>query len=124
LTLVGYGSTIAPDEDTVPTALADRKKRISLRLPVAVSGEDARGSAFVEHTHCMNVSGGGILFESGQKLLVGTRLRLRIEIPEQLRKHFEDREVWQTAAVITRLEAMEGQTVIRVGARFLEGMLP
>jgi hypothetical protein len=104
----------------VPTALTERKKRISLRLPVAVSGEDALGRAFVEHTQCLNVSGGGLLFESGEKLLVGTRLRLRIEIPEPLRNHFGDRAVWQTGAVITRLEAMEGQAVIRVGARFLE----
>jgi hypothetical protein len=29
--------------------------------------------------------------------------------------------VWQTGAIITRLEAMEGQTLIRVGARFIEG---
>jgi hypothetical protein len=105
----------------VPTALAERKKRLSLKLQVAVSGEDARGRAFVEHTQCLNVSGGGILFESGQKLLVGTRLRLRIEIPEPLRKHFSDRAIWQTSAIITRLEAMEGQTVIRVGACFIEG---
>jgi hypothetical protein len=104
----------------VPTALTERKKRISLRLPVAVSGEDARGLTFVEHTHCLNVSGGGILFESGQKLLVGTRLRLRIEIPEPLRKHFDERDVWQTNAIITRLEAMEGQSILRVGARFFE----
>ena len=105
----------------MPTALAERKKRLSLKLQVAVSGEDARGRAFVEHTQCLNVSGGGILFESGQKLLVGTRLRLRIEIPEALRKHFAGRAIWQTSAIITRLEAMEGQTVIRVGACFVEG---
>ena len=104
----------------MPTALTERKKRLSLRLPVAVSGEDALGRAFVEHTHCLNVSGGGILFESGEKLLVGTRLKLRVEIPEPLRKHFGDLEVWQTRAVITRLEAMEGQSVIRVGARFFD----
>jgi hypothetical protein len=115
------GSTIGAYEGPVPTALTERKKRMSLRLPVAVSGEDARGRAFVEHTQCLNVSGGGLLFESGEKLLVGTRLRLRIEIPEPLRRHFGDRAVWQTGAIITRLEAMEGQTVIRVGARFTEG---
>ncbi len=63
----------------MPTILADRKKRLTLKLPVEVRGEDALGRVFVERTHCMNVSGGGILFESQEKLLVGTRLRLRGE---------------------------------------------
>jgi len=104
----------------VPAPLAERERRLSLRLQVAVKGEDALGRPFTETTRCMNVSGGGILFESGQKLLVGTRLHLRIEIPEPLRKHFGDRAVWETQAVIRRLEGLEGQSHIRVGARFIE----
>jgi hypothetical protein len=104
----------------VPTALADRKKRLTLKLPVEVRGEDALGRRFVETTHCLNVSGGGILFESQEKLLVGTRLHLRIEIPEPLRKHFANRAIWETTAIIMRLEGMEGQSTIRVGARFFE----
>lgn len=103
-----------------PMTLADRKKRLTLKLPVEVRGEDALGRSFVEITHCLNVSGGGILFESLEKLLVGTRLQLRIEIPEPLRKHFGNRAVWETSAVIMRLEGMEGQSTIRVGARFIE----
>jgi hypothetical protein len=103
-----------------PTTLADREKRLTLKLPVEVRAEDALGRPFVEITQCLNVSGGGILFESQQKLLVGTRLHLRIEIPEPLRKHFGNRAVWETTAVIMRLEGMEGQSTIRVGARFIE----
>ncbi len=104
----------------MPAALMDRKKRLPIRLSVEVRGEDALGRVFVENTRCLNVSGGGILFESREKLLVGTRLHLRIEIPEGLRKHFGNRAVWNTGAVITRLEALEGQSVIKVGARFVE----
>ncbi len=104
----------------MPTILADRKRRLTLKLPVEVRGEDALGRAFVERTHCLNVSGGGILFESQEKLLVGTRLRLRIDIPAALRKHFGSRSVWETGAIIMRLEALEGQSTVRVGARFVE----
>jgi hypothetical protein len=104
------------------TILADRKKRLTLKLPLEVRADDALGRPFVELTHCMNVSGGGILFESQEKLLVGTRLRLRIDIPTALRKHFENRSVWETGAVIMRLEALEGQSTVRVGARFVEDL--
>jgi hypothetical protein len=104
----------------VPAALTERNKRLPIRLSVEVRGEDALGRAFVERTRCLNVSGGGILFESHEKLLVGTRVHLRIEIPVSLQKHFGQRAVWNTGAVITRLEALEGQSVIKVGARFIE----
>jgi hypothetical protein len=102
------------------TALTERKKRLGLKLPVRVRGADAADRPFDESTRCLNVSGGGILFESHQKLLVGTRLHLRIEIPELLRKHFGNQAVYETSAIITRLEALEGQTKIRVGARFAD----
>ena len=104
----------------MPATLAERQRRLSLKLHVMVQGEDALGRPFSETTQCLNVSGGGILFESQQKLLVGTRLHLRIEIPEPLRKHFGNRAVWETQAVIRRLESLEGRDRIRVGARFIE----
>jgi len=102
------------------TVLQERKKRISLRLPVQVRGLDAGDHAFEEVTQCLNVSADGILFESGQRLLIGTRLNLRIDIPSPLRRHFGGEPIWETPAVITRLEATEGQSVVRVGARFIE----
>ena len=100
-------------------ALTERKKRLSLKLPVRVSGEDAAGKTFEESTRCLNVSGGGILFESRERLLVGTRIHLRIEIPEALRKHFDDQSDYETSAIITRLEALESRARVRVGARFI-----
>ena len=66
----------------------DREKRVGLHLPVEVSGQDAAGASFHETTRTLNISGGGVLFESHRHLLVGARLTLAIQIPDSLRKHF------------------------------------
>jgi hypothetical protein len=92
---------------------------LPLHLTLEVKGEDATGAPFRELTRCRNVSGGGLLFESGQKLLVGSRVHLAIRIPPALREHFSGHDVYETAAVICRLEKMENETVARVGARFV-----
>ncbi len=51
-----------------------RQKRVGLHLPLAVSGRDVGGSRFTEVTRSVNVSGGGILFESHRPLAIGDRL--------------------------------------------------
>ena len=89
-----------------------------MRLALDVKGEDATGSPFTERTHCLNVSGAGILFESRQKLLVGTRVKLLIHIPPSLREHFGGLSTYETAAVICRLEKLENEASVRAGARF------
>ena len=100
-------------------SLVKRTKRVDLHLPVEVRGEDAAGSPFTELTHCLNVSGGGILFESHRRVPVGARLSLRIELPVTLRHHFGDRDVYRARAVVCRVEQAEGEVTRRVGARFL-----
>jgi c-di-GMP-binding flagellar brake protein YcgR len=100
-------------------ALVERTKRVDLHLPVEVQGEDACGSRFTELTHCLNVSGGGILFESHRQVPVGARLSLRIELPVTLRHHFGDQDVYRARAVVCRVETSEGRETRRVGARFL-----
>ena len=62
-------------------SLVERTKRVDLHLPVEVRGEDATGSPFTELTHCLNVSGGGILFESHRQGPGGARVSRRIELP-------------------------------------------
>jgi hypothetical protein len=99
--------------------IKNRTKRLPLHLALEVKGEDATGVPFREQTRCKNVSGGGLLFESGQKLLVGSRVHLAIRIPAALREHFGGHEIYETAAVICRLEKMENDTLVRVGARFV-----
>jgi hypothetical protein len=62
-------------------SLIERQKRMGLHLPVEVRGEDGGGVRFTEHTRSVNVSGGGICFESHRHIAVGARLHLSIELP-------------------------------------------
>ncbi len=76
-------------------SLVEREKRQGLHLPVEVRGEDAGGARFTEYTRTVNVSGRGICFESHRNVAVGARLRLSIELPVNLRRHFGDKDVYQ-----------------------------
>jgi hypothetical protein len=100
-------------------SLFQREKRVGLQLPVKVQGEDAAGARFDEATRSVNVSGGGICFESHRQVAVGARLQLAIELPPKLRHHFGDRPVYTAQAVVCRVERTAGEPVSRVGARFL-----
>ncbi len=96
-----------------------RERRVGLHLPVRVSGRDAAGATFAESCRTLNISGGGVAFESRHNLAIGGRLALYIELPEGLRKHFGGKPVYRASAVICRLERFEGSELSRVGARFL-----
>jgi hypothetical protein len=100
-------------------SLTQREKRVGLHLPVEVRGEDSAGTRFTEVTRSVNVSGGGICFESHRQISVGTRLVLEIELPVSLRRHFGNKDVYRARAVVCRVERLEGEAVSRVGARFL-----
>jgi hypothetical protein len=98
---------------------ARREKRVGLRLSLDVSGEDARGAAFSHSAQTINISGGGVCFETPRNLAVGARLLLNIQIPPALRSHFGGRELYRAWAVVCRVERFEGQPSSRIGARFL-----
>jgi hypothetical protein len=100
-------------------SLIEREKRMGLHLPVEVRGEDAAGARFTEYTRSINVSGGGICFESHRTIAVGARLHLSIELPMSLRRHFGNRDVFRARAVVCRVERFEGEAAARIGARFL-----
>lgn len=100
-------------------SLIQREKRVGLHLPVEVRGEDATGTRFTEVTRSVNVSGGGICFESHRQISVGARLVLAIDLPVSLRRHFGNKDVYQARAVVCRVERLEGEALSRVGARFL-----
>lgn len=97
----------------------DREKRLGLHLPVQVSGVDAAGKPFTEATRTLNISGGGICFESARHILVGSRVMLHIQLPPALQKRFGDRATYSVRAVVCREENFEGEAVHRIGARFL-----
>ncbi len=101
------------------TQMVEREKRVGLHLPLDVSGQDAAGAPFSESTRSLNISGGGILFESRRNLLVGSHLTLAIQLPPALQKHFGSKPVYRARAVICRVERFEGEEVSRIGARFL-----
>jgi hypothetical protein len=103
------------------TSDARREKRVGLRLSLDVSGQDAGGVAFAHSAQTLNISGGGICFETSRNVLVGARLLLDIQIPPALRGHFGGRPVYRAWAVVCRVERFEGQASSRIGARFLGG---
>jgi hypothetical protein len=99
--------------------ITDRERRISLHLSLEVAGSDASGTPFVEATRSLNLSGGGVLFETGQNVLVGSQVRLKILLPPALRRHFGGQSEYRARAVVCRVERFEGSAISRVGARFL-----
>jgi hypothetical protein len=100
--------------------LTARGKRAPLHLTIDVSGQDAGGSPFAHRARTLNISGGGLCFESPRRLLAGSRLTLHIQIPPPLRRHFAGRALYRVKAVVCRIEHLEGAELSRIGARFLE----
>jgi hypothetical protein len=97
----------------------DRSRRIGLLLPLEVWGEDDDGSAFHESARTLNISGGGLCFETGLRLEIGARLILEIRLSPGLRPRFGGRQRYRVRAVVCRLENFAGQESFRVGVRFL-----
>ena len=100
--------------------LAARTNRVPLRLDLEVRGRDAAGVLFRESTRSVNVSGGGMCFESRARLNVGVPLTLQIQIPVPLRPRFRDQAIYRVRAIVCRIEWPQGQPFARVGARFLQ----
>lgn len=96
----------------------DRARRIELRLPLEVAGQDAAGTPFTEATHTRNLSGGGLCFESRRDLAVGQRVTLAVTLPESLRRHFGGHAVYRVGAILCRVQRPPGEAPAVVGARF------
>jgi hypothetical protein len=99
--------------------ITDRERRMGLHLPVEVVGQDASGAAFRESSRTVNISGGGLCFESQRDLPVGGRLVLQIHVPPALQRHFGGKPVYKAHAVVCRAERTPDGNVARVGVRFL-----
>jgi c-di-GMP-binding flagellar brake protein YcgR len=99
--------------------ITDRERRVGLRLPIEVDGQDARGASFHDSARTVNISGGGLCFESARNLPIGARLALRIEVPAALQKHFGGKATYRAHAVVCRMERATDQAVARIGVRFL-----
>jgi hypothetical protein len=100
--------------------IAARKNRVPLHLELRVSGRDVAGAPFAESTRTLNVSAGGLCFESRARLCVSGTVTLHIQVPPPLRFRFGGRAVYRVRAIICRVEWLSGQPFARVGARFLQ----
>jgi PilZ domain len=56
------------------------ERRISVRLPLRVTGKDARGFAFEEDTASENLCRGGAAFRTRFDVAVGSNLQIRIPL--------------------------------------------
>jgi hypothetical protein len=101
--------------------LADRAKRVNLRLPVEVRGQDASGAPFIESTSTLNVSSRGICFESEHPVEIGARLEVAIRLPSSLRHHFGGQAVYRAESLVCRAQRLVGRSNYQVGARLLRG---
>ena len=101
------------------SSIASRQKRVGLHLPLAVAGRDAGGARFSDDTQTVNVSGGGLAFETERDIQMGSRLDLSIQLPPPLRHHFGGRSVYGVRAVVCRVERRQGAATARIGVRFL-----
>ena len=102
------------------TNLADRQKRVGLQLPLEVDGRDAGGTQFSETTRTLNVSGGGLAFETTRDLQMGSRVDLSIDLPPPLRHRFGGKATYAVRAVVCRVERPQGAAIARIGVRFLD----
>jgi hypothetical protein len=101
------------------SALPARERRVGLQLPLEVRGADSSGDSFVEMTRSLNVSGGGLLFKTERALVAGTALRISIQVPPALRRHFFGKAVYKVRAMICRVERFQDDPVSKVGVRFV-----
>jgi hypothetical protein len=96
-----------------------RSRRLGLELPLEVWAEDEVGRTFHESARTLNISGGGLCFETGRRLAVGARLVLEIRLSPTLRPRFGGRQRYRVRSVVCRLENFAGEDRFRVGVRFL-----
>jgi hypothetical protein len=99
--------------------ITDRERRVGLHLPLDVAGQDVTGASFRDSTRTVNISGGGLCFETHRELTIGARLALQIALPPPLQKHFGGKAIYKARAVICRAARASDDDVARVGVRFL-----
>ena len=99
--------------------MTDRERRVGLHLPLEVSGQEVSGASFSEESRTVNISGGGLCFETRRDLLLGARISLQIQLPSGLRKHFGGKAVYKAKAMVCRVERASDEEPAKVGVRFL-----
>ena len=104
---------------TVETFQDQRKlRRIQICLPIRVRGTNAEGVPFEETSRSIDVNANGVLFSLKQELKKGARLKLSLPLPRSMQKTAASKPVYETEAVVVRIEASDDPGMRRVAVRF------
>jgi hypothetical protein len=95
-----------------------RLSRIRIALPIRVRGTNCKGIQFEEMTRSIDVNGDGTLFLLNQDLKKGMRLKLSLPLPRSMQKSAASKAVYQTDAVVVRIEVSDDPGSRRVAVRF------
>jgi hypothetical protein len=108
----------------MPVTVVPRKRRLALTPSLIAIGQDLCGAPFMERTHALDVSAGGLSFESTHNVAVGILLALKILIPHRLRHRFSRRAIYSVHGRVTRVERLPAAGHYRVAMRFLGELEP
>ena len=93
------------------------ERRISVRLPMQVTGRDTRGVVFTEETSSENLCRGGAAFVSRFELAVGSDLDIRIPLSQQSWKREENN--FATRGRVVHVSPATGPGERLVGVQFV-----
>jgi hypothetical protein len=95
-----------------------RLRRIQISLPIRVRGTNSEGIEFEEMSRSIDVNGDGALFLLKQDLKKGMRLKLSLPLPRSMQKTPASKPVYETDAIVVRIEASDELGASRVAVRF------
>ena len=97
------------------------ERRISVRLPMQVSGRDTRGVVFTEETSCENLCRSGAAFLTRFEVAVGSDLEIRIPQSQRMARRAEEEFSTRGRVVHVREAVASGGRLVGVqftGPRF------
>jgi hypothetical protein len=97
------------------------ERRISVRLPLRVSGRDARGFSFEEDTASENLCRSGVAFRTRFDVAIGSSLEIRIPVQGHAPRRGEQDFATQGKVVHVCESPSDGERVVGVqfvGPRF------
>lgn len=103
-------------QPSAPLSRPRAERRISVRLPMQVTGRDARGVVFTEETSSENLCRGGAAFVTRFDLAVGSDLDIRIPLSQPAWKR-EDNN-FATRGRIVHISPATGPGQRLVGVQF------
>ena len=108
-------------QKTERTVRQRTERRISVRLPLRVKGQDARGFAFEEDTASENLCRSGAAFRTRFDVAIGSNLEIRIPLQGPAARREENDFETQGRVVHVSQSPSDGERVVGVqfvGPRF------